>query len=187
MTEDLAAAFEALDRRLPDLRPPLTELHRRGRSARLRRRALVAAALALVATGVPSAILATRTGPQQSVVASKLPPEVQKKLLELADQAAARNNGRAEHVDVVATTRLRAALLTSGTVMEAKDDAPVYLVQVEGAFTCTLCHSPPDARVLIEGSYLTLAVGQEDFTTPDFGLMRTRADLSQLGPVTRLR
>jgi hypothetical protein len=109
---------------------------------------------------------------------------VQQRLLAAADRAAAANNGTADRVEAVESTRNKANVLLSGATGMSDED--VWVVQVEGTYVCTLCHHPSGAAAPT-GHFITMVLRQSDFESTDSGIGPQKSDLSALGDVTVLR
>lgn len=170
----------------PLLTPPFEELRARKRSRDQRRTvgavALAAVAVLAVAAG-PSALgLTSRSGPS-TAPGFAADPVTAKRLLELADQAAERDAGKAVNVEVVRTTRAQA----DSPDTTNQPDVPVWLMQVSGDdYVCGGCSAPAGADPP-SGRYLLLAVTVDGFQSTSFGIGPDARDLGALGAVQVLR
>lgn len=108
------------------------------------------------------------------------------KLSQLARTAAAAN-GEARSADAVLTTYLVAerAVLGGSRSYDVPDDTPVWVIQIEGTFTCAACPRPPQARAP-SGNVITLIVDATTFRSHDFSMGGPVQDLRALGRVVRL-
>ena len=125
-----------------------------------------------------------QSGAGGSVAIGGPDPSVQRRLLQAADRAAGANNGRAERVEAVASTRSKANMLLSGATGMSDED--VWVVQVQGTFVCDVCSRPRGAAAPT-GHFITMVLRQSDFETTDSGIGPNKSDLSKLGAVTVLR
>lgn len=107
------------------------------------------------------------------------------KLLAAADTAAKANGGTARHVEVVETTRARAADLDGHSNRDQNE--AIWVVQVSGdEYVCNFCHGPRGAKPPT-GRYIHLLLRASDFAVTDSGLGSGADDLSPLGDVQVLR
>jgi len=124
------------------------------------------------------------TAGPQTTATTTVPASVRARLLAVLDRIATLPGNRVVRVEAVHSTHIKAVRYMSGEVVF--DDGPVWVVQAEGYFSCSWCYStsrafPPPGRAL------SLIVRDSGTVPPDLGLDPTPKDLSQLGPVVRLR
>jgi hypothetical protein len=126
------------------------------------------------------------TAGPQTTATTTVPASLRAALLAAVDREARAEGGHAVHVEVVRSTRAAAVRYTMGDGVTG--DTPVWVVQAEGdgVFTCAGCHTPAGAKAPT-GRVITLVVADPGLGGLDFGLDDTPKDLSQLGPVVRLR
>jgi hypothetical protein len=106
------------------------------------------------------------------------------KLLAAADAAARSNGGEAKRVEVVQTTRGKAANLT-GHGSQNQGEA-VWVVQVSGDhYVCGLCSNP--GATVPKGDYITIVLRVSDYEDTDGGLESRATDLAAMGDVQVLR
>ncbi len=92
------------------------------------------------------------------------------------------NSGHADKAEAVKSTHATGEKVASGGDI-VQGNEPVWIVQVEGTFTCNLCSHPQGFRGTIAGHYLTITVDASTWRDTDFGIGDRRADLAKLGKV----
>ncbi len=102
------------------------------------------------------------------------------KLRAIARHAAEANSGHADRAEAVKTTHATGERVVSGAGVQGEQ--PVWIVQVEGTFTCNSC-SHLFRGSAIRGHYLTITVDAATWRDTDFGIGDGRADLAKLGQV----
>lgn len=107
--------------------------------------------------------------------------DARSKLQAAAKRFAEVNNGKAVHAEAVKSTRAVAEKATSGAGVSG--DEAVWVLQVEGDFTCTLCHGPTRKTGPITGHYLIAVINPETWEDFSAGYKAERTDLAALGEV----
>jgi hypothetical protein len=152
----------------------------------------VAAAILVLRPGDHAAVVgrpsAAVTTPTVTATATPTPPldEVVAELTTRARGAASANDDPDATAAAVKTTFRKAEIATdSGESGAAAANAPVWLIQILGDFTCYECKTvapePP-----ITGTVIFLIIDARTWEGYTFGLTRTPIDLSRLGAVIPL-
>jgi hypothetical protein len=138
------------------------------------RRALVLGpVLAAVAAGCAS-------GPQASSLPGLTPTKLAK--IEAMVRRDATADGDANPTSaVVYASRRHEANIATGAGTGVVGEQPVYLVVIQGDFTCTTCGGPP-GHTPPHGTVITLVLGREKLNGLDFGIGGQQPDTSSLGP-----
>ncbi|MDP9164693.1 MAG: hypothetical protein M3O32_01260 [Actinomycetota bacterium] len=136
----------------------------------------------MVNLGLAGALLLGLSACGTAKVGSDSDDPTMAKLRAIARHAAEANSGHADKAEAVKSTHSTGEKLASGGDI-VQGNEPVWIVQVEGTFTCNSCSHPQGFRGTIAGHYLTITVDASTWRDTDFGIGDRRADLAKLGKV----